>query len=92
MVQTYRRPVLLSADSGTWTPPIAGAPNGARDIEACDAAQAAVGPDVPLMLDGHHSCSRSDALTIGYITMPDEPGFGQPLDLDYLAAETCESC
>jgi L-alanine-DL-glutamate epimerase-like enolase superfamily enzyme len=48
----------------TWMPPIAGAPNVARDIEACAAVRDAVGPDIELMLDCYHWYSRRDALTI----------------------------
>ena len=46
----------------TWQPPIPGAPNPKRDIEACAAVRAAVGPDVPLMLDPFHYYSREEAL------------------------------
>ena len=46
----------------TWQPPIPGAPNARRDIEACAAVREAVGPDVPLMLDPFHYYSREEAL------------------------------
>jgi L-alanine-DL-glutamate epimerase-like enolase superfamily enzyme len=49
----------------TWMPPVSFAPSVAMDIKACAAVREAVGPDVPLMLDGYHNYSRIDALTIG---------------------------
>jgi L-alanine-DL-glutamate epimerase-like enolase superfamily enzyme len=49
----------------TWMPPVSFAPSVAMDIKACAAVREAVGPDVPLMLDGYHNYSRMDALTIG---------------------------
>lgn len=49
----------------TWMPPVSFAPSVAMDIKACAAVREAVGPDVPLMLDGYHNYSRVDALTIG---------------------------
>lgn len=49
----------------TWMPPVSFAPSVAMDIKACEAVREAVGPDVPLMLDGFHWYSRMDALTIG---------------------------
>lgn len=45
----------------TWQPPYRGAPSVKRDIEACAAVRAAVGPDVPLMLDPFHYYSREEA-------------------------------
>ena len=49
----------------TWMPPVSFAPSVVMDIKACAAVREAVGPDVPLMLDGYHNYSRIDALTIG---------------------------
>ncbi|ODT81973.1 MAG: mandelate racemase [Pelagibacterium sp. SCN 64-44] len=49
----------------TWFPPVPGAPDPRRDIEACAAVRDAVGPDIALMLDGYHWYSRTDALFIG---------------------------
>lgn len=49
----------------TWMPPVKFAPDVAMDIRACAAVREAVGPDVPLMLDGYHNYSRIDALRIG---------------------------
>jgi L-alanine-DL-glutamate epimerase-like enolase superfamily enzyme len=49
----------------TWMPPVSFAPSVSMDIKACAAVREAVGPDVPLMLDGYHWYSRTDALTIG---------------------------
>jgi L-alanine-DL-glutamate epimerase-like enolase superfamily enzyme len=49
----------------TWMPPVSFAPSVAMDIRACAAVREAVGPDIALMLDGYHSYSRTDALTIG---------------------------
>jgi L-alanine-DL-glutamate epimerase-like enolase superfamily enzyme len=49
----------------TWMPPVSFAPSVPMDIKACAAVREAVGPDVPLMLDGYHNYSRMDALTIG---------------------------
>ncbi|MFZ4288529.1 mandelate racemase family protein [Variovorax sp. HJSM1_2] len=49
----------------TWMPPVSFAPSVEMDIKACAAVREAVGPNVPLMLDGYHNYSRMDALTIG---------------------------
>ena len=49
----------------TWMPPVSFAPSVAMDIKACAAVREAVGPNIPLMLDGYHNYSRIDALTIG---------------------------
>lgn len=49
----------------TWFPPVAGAPDPRRDVEACAAVRDAVGPDIALMLDGYHWYGRTDALWIG---------------------------
>lgn len=49
----------------TWMPPIPGAPDPKRDVQACAAVREAVGPDIALMLDGYHWYSRTDALYIG---------------------------
>ena len=49
----------------TWMPPIAWAPDPRRDVAACRAVRAAVGDDVPLMLDCYHCYTREDALYIG---------------------------
>ncbi len=49
----------------TWMPPVSFAPSPERDIQACAAVREAVGPDLPLMLDGYHNYSRTDALRIG---------------------------
>ncbi|HEX5389483.1 MAG TPA: mandelate racemase family protein [Burkholderiaceae bacterium] len=49
----------------TWMPPVSFAPDVDMDIRACAAVREAVGPNVPLMLDGYHSYSRTDALRIG---------------------------
>ena len=49
----------------TWQPPMPGAPNVKRDIEACAAVRDAVGPDVPLMLDPYHYYNREQALALG---------------------------
>ncbi len=46
----------------TWQPPIPGAPNVKRDVQACAAVRDAVGPDMPLMLDPFHYYSREEAL------------------------------
>ncbi len=46
----------------TWQPPYPGAPSVKRDIAACAAVRAALGPDVPLMLDPFHYYSREEAL------------------------------
>jgi L-alanine-DL-glutamate epimerase-like enolase superfamily enzyme len=48
----------------TWQPPLPGAPSVKRDLEACAAVRAAVGPDVPLMLDPFHYYSRLEALEL----------------------------
>ena len=48
----------------TWMPPVSFAPDVDMDIRACAAVREAVGPNVPLMLDGYHSYSRTDALRI----------------------------
>jgi L-alanine-DL-glutamate epimerase-like enolase superfamily enzyme len=49
----------------TWMPPIPGAPNPKRDVEACAAVREAVGPDMVLMLDSFHYYSREQALYLG---------------------------
>lgn len=49
----------------TWMPPVSFAPSVPMDIQACAAVREAVGPNIPLMLDGYHNYSRIDALTIG---------------------------
>ena len=49
----------------TWMPPLPGAPNLRRDIDACAAVRDAVGPGFSLMLDGYHWYSRTEALTLG---------------------------
>ncbi|SEA17612.1 mandelate racemase family protein [Variovorax sp. YR216] len=49
----------------TWMPPVSFAPSVEMDIKACAAVREAVGPHIPLMLDGYHNYSRVDALTIG---------------------------
>jgi len=49
----------------TWMPPVSFAPSVEMDIKACAAVREAVGPHIPLMLDGYHDYSRMDALTIG---------------------------
>ena len=49
----------------TWMPPVSFAPSVSMDIKACAAVREAVGPNIPLMLDGYHNYSRIDALTIG---------------------------
>ncbi|WP_328811993.1 enolase C-terminal domain-like protein [Rhodococcus sp. NBC_00297] len=49
----------------TWMPPIAGAPDLTRDIDACAAVRDAVGDGFSLMLDGYHWYSRTEALTLG---------------------------
>ena len=49
----------------TWMPPVSFAPSVPMDIQACAAVREAVGPHIPLMLDGYHNYSRIDALTIG---------------------------
>ncbi|MGB6181853.1 MAG: enolase C-terminal domain-like protein [Rhodococcus sp. (in: high G+C Gram-positive bacteria)] len=49
----------------TWMPPIEGAPDIRRDIDACAAVRDAVGPNFSLMLDGYHWYSRTEALTLG---------------------------
>lgn len=46
----------------TWQPPMPGAPNAKRDIQACAAVREAVGPDVPLMLDPFHYYGREESL------------------------------
>lgn len=48
----------------TWQPPVSGAPNVKRDLEACRAVREAVGPDVPLMLDPYHYYDRESALAL----------------------------
>ncbi|HLZ26775.1 MAG TPA: enolase C-terminal domain-like protein [Chloroflexota bacterium] len=48
----------------TWQPPIPGAPSVKRDLAACAAVRAALGPDVPLMLDPFHYYSRLEALEL----------------------------
>jgi L-alanine-DL-glutamate epimerase-like enolase superfamily enzyme len=48
----------------TWQPPLPGAPNVKRDIQACAAVREALGPDVPLMLDPYHFYSRLQALEL----------------------------
>ncbi len=47
----------------TWMPPLG--PDPKRDVAACRAVRARVGPDVRLMLDCYHDYSRTDALFIG---------------------------
>jgi len=54
----------------TWMPPVSFAPDVDMDIRACAAVREAVGPNVPLMLDGYHSYSRTDALRIGRALEP----------------------
>ena len=49
----------------TWMPPVSFAPSVEMDIKACAAVREAIGPNIPLMLDGYHNYSRIDALTIG---------------------------
>lgn len=49
----------------TWMPPVSFAPSVEMDIKACAAVREAVGPHIPLMLDGYHNYSRIDALSIG---------------------------
>ncbi len=49
----------------TWMPPVAGAPSVKMDIAACAAVRAAVGPEMPLMLDANHWYSRAEALELG---------------------------
>jgi L-alanine-DL-glutamate epimerase-like enolase superfamily enzyme len=49
----------------TWMPPIPGAPDPKRDVQACAAVREAAGPGIALMLDGYHWYSRTDALYIG---------------------------
>jgi L-alanine-DL-glutamate epimerase-like enolase superfamily enzyme len=49
----------------TWQPPIPGAPDPKRDIAACAAVRAAVGPDMPLMLDPYHYYGREESLYLG---------------------------
>lgn len=49
----------------TWQPPVKGAPDPKRDVEACAAVRDAVGPDVHLMLDPYHYYSRTEALFLG---------------------------
>ncbi|HEX4840677.1 MAG TPA: enolase C-terminal domain-like protein [bacterium] len=47
----------------TWMPPLT--PDPRRDIAACKAVRARVGPDIRLMLDCHHNYSRTEALYVG---------------------------
>ena len=49
----------------TWMPPIPGAPDPKRDVEACRAVREAVGPNIALMLDPHHEYNRQQALYLG---------------------------
>jgi L-alanine-DL-glutamate epimerase-like enolase superfamily enzyme len=49
----------------TWMPPIPGAPDVRRDLQACAAVREAVGPDVALMLDAYHWYSRAEAYELG---------------------------
>ena len=49
----------------TWMKPVSWAPDPRMDVKACAAVRAAVGPDVPIMLDAYHGYSRSDALWLG---------------------------
>ena len=49
----------------TWQPPMPGAPDVKRDVAACAAVRAAVGDDMPLMLDPFHYYSREEALYLG---------------------------
>ena len=49
----------------TWQPPIPGAPDVKRDVAACAAVRAAVGDEMPLMLDPFHYYSREEALYLG---------------------------
>jgi L-alanine-DL-glutamate epimerase-like enolase superfamily enzyme len=49
----------------TWNRPIEWAPDVKMDARACAAVREAVGPDIELMLDPHHSYSRADALWLG---------------------------
>jgi L-alanine-DL-glutamate epimerase-like enolase superfamily enzyme len=45
----------------TWQPPVSGAPNPKRDIQACAAVREALGPDTPIMLDPYHYYSREES-------------------------------
>ena len=47
----------------TWMAPLG--PFARRDVAACAAVRARVGPDIDLMLDCHHDYSRAEALYIG---------------------------
>lgn len=49
----------------TWMPPLPGAPDLQRDKRACAAVREAVGDGYPLMLDGYHWYSRTEALELG---------------------------
>lgn len=49
----------------TWMPPLPGAPDVRRDVEACAAVREAVGPGMILMLDSFHYYSREEALILG---------------------------
>ncbi|MBN2391495.1 MAG: mandelate racemase family protein [Anaerolineae bacterium] len=49
----------------TWQPPVPGAPDVKRDVSACAAVRAAVGDEMPLMLDPFHYYSREEALYLG---------------------------
>jgi L-alanine-DL-glutamate epimerase-like enolase superfamily enzyme len=49
----------------TWQPPMPGAPDVKRDVAACAAVRAAVGDEMPLMLDPFHYYSREEALYLG---------------------------
>lgn len=90
----------------TWQPPMPGAPDVKRDIEACAAVREVVGPDMDLMLDPFHYYSRNEALylgreleKLGYAWM-EEPmdehsmssyvWLSQQLDLDIVGPETAE--
>ena len=45
-----------------WMPPVAGAPDVRKDLEACAAVREAVGPEIKLMLDPHHFYTREESL------------------------------
>ena len=63
----------------TWQPPYSRDPR--RDVAACAAVRAAVGPDMHLMLDSYHYYSREEALYIGRaLEELDYHWFEEPMD------------
>jgi len=71
----------------TWQPPVVGAPDVRRDVEACVAVRKAVGDRMALMLDPYHYYSRIDACYLGRALQElDFAWIEEPMDEDSVSS------